>query len=155
VPHALLVLPSAFNAQVGGFVTVSKNGRELTLTAAVGACTGQPLPRVAAQVYETAGAVVVGTRVTYGASSSGMCAGIEMIERFRATLARPLGSRVVLDVGSGQPLANDSQVNGAWVLPSKGWVLPGYHRSISRCGARPAASPRTWPVGTGTSRMTR
>jgi hypothetical protein len=108
VPRALLVLPSAFNAQAGGPVAVSKNGRELTLTAAVGACTGQPPPRVAALVYETAGVVVVGTRVTYGASSFGTCAGVELIERFRATLARPLGSRVVLDVGSGQPLANES-----------------------------------------------
>jgi hypothetical protein len=109
VPRALLVLPSAFNGQVGGLVAVSNNGRELTLTAMVGACTGQPPPRVAAEVYETAGAVVVGTQVTYAASGSGACAGVELAERFRATLTRPLGSRVVLDVGSGQPLANDSQ----------------------------------------------
>ncbi len=104
-PRALLVLPYDLTAEVGGPLRVSKDGRELTLTTMVGYCTGQPEPRATAQVYETAGAVVVGARVTYARVHVHVCAGVELKIQFRAALARPLGSRVVLDVGSGQPLA--------------------------------------------------
>jgi hypothetical protein len=108
VPRALLVLPYDYRAQVGGLLGVSNDGRELTLTTMTGYCTGQPEPRATAQVYETAGAVVVGARVTYAPVHGNVCAGVELRLQFRAALTRPLGSRVVLDVGSGQPLALSS-----------------------------------------------
>jgi len=105
VPRALLVLPFDSRAQVTGLVAVSKGGRELTLRTVTGYCTGEPRPRVTARVYETAGAVVVGTRVTNASAHVSVCAGVGLAVQFRAALTRPLGSRVVLDVGSGQPLA--------------------------------------------------
>jgi hypothetical protein len=105
VTRALLVLPPDFRAEVTGLQSVSRDGRDLTLTTMTGYCTGQPVPRVTAQVYETAGAVVVGARVTSAPVQGDGCAGVGLVARFGATLTRPLGSRVVLDVGSGQPLA--------------------------------------------------
>lgn len=110
VPRALLVLSYEFTPEVGGLLGVSKDGRELTLTTMTGYCTGQPQPRATAQVYETAGAVVVGARVTYTPVHGNVCAGVELTVRFRAALTRPLGSRVVLDVGSGQPLVLGGQL---------------------------------------------
>jgi hypothetical protein len=105
VRGAVLVLPADFRAEVAELLSVSKNGRVLTLTTMTGYCTGQPKPRVTGQVYETAGVVVVGARVTSAPLRGGVCAGVGLTAQFSATLARPLGSRVVLDVGSGQPLA--------------------------------------------------
>ena len=105
VPRAFLVLPFTFGVEGTSLLAVSRDGRDLTLAAATGYCTGQPKPRVSAQVYESAGAVVVGARVTNAPASGNACAGVELAIRFHARLARPLGSRVVLDVRSGQPLA--------------------------------------------------
>jgi hypothetical protein len=105
VPSALLILPFDYGAEVGDLLAVSPDGRQLTLVAEVGYCSGAPKPRFTGQAYETAGAVVVGARATAVPAQGGDCAGVGLRVQFHATLARPLGSRVVLDVGSGQPLA--------------------------------------------------
>jgi hypothetical protein len=115
-PRALLVWPPAFTRQPAsasgwpsGLAAVSKGGRQLTLVTGVGYCTGQPVPQVTALVYETAGAVVIGTRVTSAASGTGVCAGVELLVRFRVTLERPLGHRILLSAGSGGPVPTVSQ----------------------------------------------
>ncbi len=112
-PRDLAVLPYALRADVTELIAVSKSGRELTLEAQGGGCAGQPLPHVTALVYETPGAVVVGTKATSAgpASANQVCAGVGLRFRLHATLKRPLGNRVVLDVGSGQPLALNVPAN--------------------------------------------
>jgi hypothetical protein len=114
--RALLVWPPAFTTQPesafggpSGLVAVSADGRELTLVTGVGYCSGQPVPRVTGLVYESAGAVVVGTQVTSVATGSNGCAGVELLARFRVTLGRPFGHRVLLSVGSGEPVASVGQ----------------------------------------------
>jgi hypothetical protein len=90
---------------VNNLLAVSADGRELTFTAMAGFCSGQPKPRVTAQAYETASAVVIGAQITYAPDHSAVWAGAGLTVPFRATLARPPGSGAVLDAGSGQPLA--------------------------------------------------
>jgi hypothetical protein len=114
--RALLVWPPAFTSRPesafggpSGLVAVSQDGRQLTLVTEVGYCSGQPMPRVTGLVYETAGAVVVGTQVTSAATGSSACAGVELLARFRVTLERPFGHRVLLDVGSGEPVVGVGQ----------------------------------------------
>jgi hypothetical protein len=102
--RALVALPFVLHLEVSNLLAVSRDGRQLTLTAPAGFCSGQPKPRVTARVYETASAVVIGARITYAPDHLAVCAGVELTVPFRATLARPLGSRAVLDAGSGQPL---------------------------------------------------
>jgi hypothetical protein len=114
--RALLVWPPAYTRQPApassgpsGLVAVSRDGRQLTLVTAVGYCTGQPMPRVTGLVYETAAAVVIGTRVTSPASASAVCPGVELLVRFRVTLTRQIGHRVVLSAGSGEPVPSAGQ----------------------------------------------
>jgi hypothetical protein len=104
-PSAVTLLPKASGMQVSRLLRVSDGGRELTLGAIIGACTGQPTPRLSALVYQTATTVVVGLqwRPT-AAPNSATCAGLGLLVTLHAALSRPLGRRVVLDVLSGQPL---------------------------------------------------
>jgi hypothetical protein len=105
-PSAVTVLPMAFGMQVSRLLAVSDGGRELTLGAIIGACSGQPKPRLSALVYQTATTVVVGFQwMPTGAPSSPTCVGIGLLVILHAALNRPLGRRVVLDVLSGRPLS--------------------------------------------------
>ena len=109
-PRALIVLSAPVPgdepaSELGG---VSADGRTLTLLAPVGVCVGEHAPRVSPEVYQTASTVVVGMQMSAPAqpppAASQVCAGVTELARVRAKLARPLGTRVLLDVNSGQPL---------------------------------------------------
>ncbi len=76
---------------------VSADGRTLTLRILTGACTTARGGRS----YEGARAVVVGS---WQIESGGNCIAVGLMRSVRVTLTRPLGTRVVLDVASGQPL---------------------------------------------------
>jgi hypothetical protein len=106
VPRALTLLPQGVGLGLTpALAGVSANGRTLTLRWAVGYCGG-PLPVLAAQTFQSRTTVVVGVRVVTaaGATTSRSCLMIERLVLVSATLSRPLGARVVLDVGTGQPL---------------------------------------------------
>jgi hypothetical protein len=84
---------------VGGLQAVSADGRTLTLKITTGACD----TAWGARVHQTGTAVVVGSW-TSGGSSGQACPAMALLRYTRVTLARPLGSRIVLDVATGAPL---------------------------------------------------
>jgi hypothetical protein len=93
-------IPSAGrNTQgVSELTAVSGNGRALRLIFFGGACDAA----WGAYTYESGSTVVVGS---WGRSSAnGPCPAVGIGRTARVTLARPLGTRVVLDVASGLPL---------------------------------------------------
>jgi hypothetical protein len=112
-PPALVTEPG-YNIGFGGvpeLAAFSADGRSLTLRVPSGGCSGYRPPRLRARIYETASTVVVGI-VTAGQPQippGQGCAGVFLLIKVKATLRRPLGSRVVLDVRSGQPLLDPAQ----------------------------------------------
>jgi len=104
-PDAMVTLPSLGGVPAAGRSTpgveslgaVSADGRTLTLRILTGACTTARGGRS----YEGARAVVVGS---WQIESGGNCIAVGLMRSVRVTLTRPLGTRVVLDVASGQPL---------------------------------------------------
>jgi hypothetical protein len=83
---------------IGGLRAVSADGRTLTLQFATGAC----VTAWGAHVYQAATAVVVGSWAS--GDSAGTCPEMAVLRSAHVTLLRPLGSRVVLDVASGEPI---------------------------------------------------
>jgi hypothetical protein len=92
--------PAGRNTQgVSELTAVSGNGRALTLLITGGACDAA----WGAYQYESGSTVVVGSWARSSAGNAA-CPAIGIVRRVHVTLARPLGTRVVLDVASGQPL---------------------------------------------------
>jgi hypothetical protein len=83
---------------VSELTAVSGNGRALTLIFTGGACDAA----WGAYQYESGSTVVVGSWER--SSTNGPCPAVGIGRRVHVTLARPLGTRVVLDVASGLPL---------------------------------------------------
>jgi hypothetical protein len=83
---------------VSELTAVSGNGRALRLIFIGGACTAA----WGAYKYESGSTVVVGSWER--SSANGPCPAVGIGRTARVTLARPLGTRVVLDVASGLPL---------------------------------------------------
>ena len=83
---------------VSELTAVSGNGRALRLIFVGGACD----PAWGAYKYESGSTVVVGSWER--SSANGPCPAVGIGRTARVTLARPLGTRVVLDVASGLPL---------------------------------------------------
>ncbi|MFZ0162003.1 MAG: hypothetical protein WAL12_00315 [Trebonia sp.] len=83
---------------VSELTAVSGNGRALRLIFTGGACT----TAWGAYKYESGSTVVVGSWER--SSANGPCPAVGIGRTARVTLARPLGTRVVLDVASGLPL---------------------------------------------------
>ena len=82
---------------VNELTAVSGNGRALTLFFSGGGCD----VAWGAYEHESGSTVVVGS---WERSANGACAAVGIGRRVHVTLARPLGTRVVLDVASGLPL---------------------------------------------------
>jgi hypothetical protein len=104
---AMVVLPGVFGVippagrntpGVDELTAVSANGRTLTLSFPGSACDAA----WGAYRYQSGGTVVVGSWERFSTRTTGCEAGVSRTVRVR--LARPLGSRVVLDVESGAPL---------------------------------------------------
>ncbi|SBT52316.1 hypothetical protein [Micromonospora auratinigra] len=85
----------------GGVVTVQHldavDGARLDYTVGTGACDSAPTPLV----LERDDLVVIGAGVT---SATGVCTDQLVLKPVRVTLKAPVGTRAVLDVGSGQAL---------------------------------------------------
>jgi len=93
-------IPSAGRSTQGvsELTAVSGNGRALRLIFFGGACAAA----WGAYKYESGSTVVVGSWER--SSANGPCPAVGIGRTARVTLARPLGTRVVLDVASGLPL---------------------------------------------------
>jgi hypothetical protein len=90
---------------VNGLTAVSADGRTLTLGFIGSACDAA----WGAYRYESSGTVVVGSWEKPAAGNS-PCPAVGMPRTARVTLARPLGTRVILDVASGLPLVSGFQI---------------------------------------------
>jgi hypothetical protein len=84
---------------------VSADGRTLTLSFTGSACDAA----WGAYRYESHATVVVGSWEKPAAGNT-PCPAVGMPRTARVTLARPLGTRVILDVASGLPLVSGSQI---------------------------------------------
>jgi hypothetical protein len=92
--------PAGHNTPGVSWVTaVSGDGRALTLSLIGSACD----EAWGAYRYESGGTVVVGSWERPSAGNT-PCPAVGMVRTARVRLARPLGTRVVLDVASGLPL---------------------------------------------------
>jgi hypothetical protein len=90
---------------VDGLTAVSADGRTLTLSFIGSACDAA----WGAFRYESNGTVVAGSWEKPSAGNT-PCPAVGMFRTARVTLARPLGTRVILDVASGLPLVSGFQV---------------------------------------------
>ena len=90
---------------VNAMTAVSTDGRTLTLSFTGSACDAA----WGAYRYESHGTVVVGSWEKPAAGNT-PCPAVGMPRTARVTLARPLGTRVILDVASGLPLVSGSQI---------------------------------------------
>lgn len=90
-----------------GLQAVSADGRTLTVQIITGAC----VTAWGARVYQAGSAVVVGSW-SGGGDPRQACPAMAVVRYVRATLTRPLGSRVVLDVASGEPLVFGGPMRG-------------------------------------------
>ena len=90
---------------VSALTAISADGRTLTLGFIGSACDAA----WGAYRYESSGTVVAGSWERPSAAST-PCPAAGMPRTARVTLARPLGTRVVLDVASGLPLVPGSQI---------------------------------------------
>jgi len=90
---------------VSGLTGVSADGRTVTLSFTGSACDAA----WGAYRYESNGTVVVGSWQKPSAGNT-PCPAVGMFRVGRVTLARPLGTRVILDVASGLPLVSGFQV---------------------------------------------
>jgi hypothetical protein len=92
-------------AGVNGLTAVSADGRTLTLSFTGSACDAA----WGAYRYESDGTVVAGSWEKPSAGNT-PCPAVGMPHTARVTLARPLGTRVILDVASGLPLVSGFQI---------------------------------------------
>jgi hypothetical protein len=83
-----------------GLTTVSPDGRVLTLTYLTGAC----ISGSGGLAYASATAVVIGSWAHNSNTNQG-CPDNAVIRHATIRLAAPLGTRAVLDLGTGEPLA--------------------------------------------------
>jgi hypothetical protein len=90
---------------VTGLTAVSADGRTLTLSFIGSACDAA----WGAYRYESNATVVAGSWEKPAAGNT-PCPAVGMFRTARVTLARPLGTRVVLDVASGLPLVPGFQI---------------------------------------------
>lgn len=90
---------------VSGLTAVSADGRTLTVGLIGGACDAA----WGAYRYETSTTVVAGSWQK-PSPGNGPCPAVGLFRTARVRLARPLGTRVVLDVASGLPLVSRSRV---------------------------------------------
>jgi len=90
---------------VSGLPAVSVDGRTLTVSFTGSACDAA----WGAYRYESGGTVVTGSWERPSAGNT-PCPAVGMPRTARVTLARPLGTRIVLDVASGLPLVPGFQV---------------------------------------------
>jgi hypothetical protein len=90
---------------VSGLTAVSADGRTLTLSFIGSACDAA----WGAYRYESGGTVVAGSWEKPSAGNT-PCPAVGMPHTARVTLARPLGTRAVLDVASGLPLVPGFQI---------------------------------------------
>ena len=95
----LRVTPGRARQNTRGLLAVSADGRTLTLQITTGACD----TAWGGRLYQAGSAVVVGSW-SGGGSGQEWCPAMALMRSARVTLARLLGSRVVLDVASGEPL---------------------------------------------------
>ena len=110
---ALAVLPGSGPIPPAGqntpgvdvLTAVSADGRTLTLSFTGSACDAA----WGAYRYESHATVVVGSWEKPAAGNT-PCPAVGMPRTARVTLARPLGTRVILDVASGLPLVSGSQI---------------------------------------------
>ena len=110
---ALAVLPGSGPIPLAGqntpgvdvLTAVSADGRTLTLSFTGSACDAA----WGAYRYESHATVVVGSWEKPAAGNT-PCPAVGMPRTARVTLARPLGTRVILDVASGLPLVSGSQI---------------------------------------------
>jgi hypothetical protein len=139
------VLPKAFGMQVSRLLRVSDGGRELTLGAIIGACGGQPKPRLSALVYQTATAVVVGIQ---GPPTGGRLT--SRAPEFAALLTAPgLGQYTATSAGKTRTAANPHLETGTRRrMVSHGiYTAHGARADITAVQpARPAARLRLQPV---------
>jgi hypothetical protein len=112
-PSALVVLPGygpipapgRNTPGVTGLTAVSVDGRTLTLSFIGSACDAA----WGAYRYESNATVVAGSWEKPSGGDTA-CPLVGRVRTARVTLARPLGTRVVLDVASGLPLAPEFQI---------------------------------------------
>jgi hypothetical protein len=90
---------------VNGLTAVSADGRTLTLNFIGSACDAA----WGAYRYESGGTVVAGSWEKPSAGNT-PCPAVGMFRTARLTVARPLGTRVILDVASGLPLVPGYQL---------------------------------------------
>ena len=90
---------------VTGLTAVSADGRTLTLSFVGSACDAA----WGAYRYESNGTVVAGSWAQPSPGNT-PCPAVGVFRTARVTLARPLGTRVILDVASGLPLVSGFQV---------------------------------------------
>ena len=90
---------------VNGLTAVSADGRTLTLSFTGSACDAA----WGAYRYESNGTVVAGSWEKPSAGNT-PCPAVGMPRTARVMLARPLGTRVILDVASGLPLVSGFQI---------------------------------------------
>jgi len=93
---------------VSGLQAVSPNGRTLTLQITTGACD----TAWGAHLYQVGTAVVVGSWTSASGDSGQACPAMALMRYAQVTLAHPLGSRVVLDVASGEPVVLGETMGG-------------------------------------------
>ena len=90
---------------VNGLTAVSADGHTLTLSFIGSACDAA----WGAYRYQSNTTVVAGSWEAPAAGNA-PCPAVGMIRTARVTLARPLGTRVILDVASGLPLVSGYQI---------------------------------------------
>jgi hypothetical protein len=90
---------------VNGLTAVSTHGWTLTLSFTGSACDAA----WSAYRYESNGTVVAGSWEKPSAGNT-PCPAVGMPRTARVMLARPLGTRVILDVASGLPLVSGFQI---------------------------------------------
>jgi hypothetical protein len=100
------VRPEGVSERVLGaqLVSVSADGRTLTLSVGHGSCGNPGDATVGGSVYESAGSVVVGGWAIQKPLPSGtVCGGVVTSSSTTVHLSRPLGGRAVLNVIDGSP----------------------------------------------------
>ncbi|MET9902406.1 hypothetical protein [Streptomyces sp. NPDC006446] len=98
-PIRSLTLPSDELWPLGGLVSVSKDGRRVTVRAHHGACDDGPM----VDVRETAGSVVLSGWIR--GHSDGPCTSNLLAKKVTVKLDRPVGERLLLDAYAGTPVS--------------------------------------------------
>lgn len=97
-PIKSLTLPSDDLWPLGGLVSISQDGRSVTLRAHHGSCDKGPV----VDVLETTGSVVLSGWIR--GRSDGPCTAILLAKKVTVKLDRPVGERLLLDAYTGGPV---------------------------------------------------